>query len=1000
MNQAGKEAIAVWRSLKSKQTFTTMNGLIAALDGHFAPKTNVHFARFEFSRCTQGEDETTDAFVTRLKSKAETCNFTVQHTCACDPPTTSTESYEEEALVNMVITKCNNAELRKKFLALDGKVTLDRVLAVARAEEASSRQARAMSEPKADQVNKLSRGKGFSDLGEKGNKGANAQKVFKCYACGQEGHRSGNRKVCPAYGQKCGYCKRIGHLEAVCFIKKRAEKAEKSVKYTTLKDEDSDSEESVTYQLKTLQVNKVSTSKERVYMNVRLNGKPVRMQLDSGADITIISEELANEIPGLKRQPCKHILRALDSDIRVLYTAKVKVQLKKEVKENLPLYVVNKPFDLFGLEWMDAFDPDWNKVIKDRPRKEGSSSMDMVRMSQLEPINMEPLEKLLERYKGVFTEGLGEVKNVTASLVLKPDVRPVFRAPRRVPIPIRPEVEKEIRRMEAEGNWVRVTHSEWGTPLVPVAKSTGGYRLCGDYKVTLNPLLQVAQHPLPNINDMLASLGNCRIFSKIDLATAFQQLVMDEQSQEYCTVSTHLGLFRPKRLPYGVASSPALWQQTMDKVFHALPGVCCFVDDILVAGRDEQEHRERLIQVLDRIKEHGIKVKRSKCCFNETTVEYLGFKLDARGVHKTDDKVRAMQEAAAPTDVKKLQSFLGLVTFYGKFVKDLATLAQPLYALLSKDMEWNWTRKCQQAFDAVKREVTSNSFLAHFNEHLPVKLVCDASSVGVGAVLAHVDEDGRERPIAYASRLLNAAEKGYSQIDKEALALVYGVKKFHMYLYGRRHFTLVTDHKPLLAILGSKSGLPKLVAARLHRWAITLAAYNYEVEYRSTKNMGNADALSRMPVDAAPDKEDIPQILLIETHGTPLTAAKVAQATSKDPVLAKVLQGVVAGRHTVAATVECQPYLDVWDELSVEKGCVLRGARVIIPHGLKDDVLEELHADHQGMVRTKALARTFVWWPNVDKDIEKKIRKCEGCALQQNNPKATYTYPWVYPETP
>ena len=461
-----------------------------------------------------------------------------------------------------------------------------------------------------------------------------------------------------------------------------------------------------------------------------------------------------------------------------------------------------------------------------------------------------------------------------------------------------------------------------------------------------------------------------------------------------------MGLFRPKRLPYGVASSPALWQQTMDKVFHALPGVCCFVDDILVAGRDEKEHRQRLIQVLDRIQEHGIKVKRSKCCFNETTVEYLGFRLDARGVHKTDDKIRAVQEAAAPTDVKKLQSFLGLVTFYGKFVKDLATLAQPLYALLSKDVKWNWTNKCQQAFDAVKREVTSNSFLAHFNEHLPVKLVCDASSVGLGAVLAHVDDDGRERPIAYASRLLNEAERGYSQIDKEALALIYGVKKYHMYLYGRKHFTLVTDHKPLLAIFGSKSGLPKLVAARLHRWAITLAAYNYEVEYRSTRNMGNADALSRLPVDAAPDEEDMPQVLLIETHGTPLTAVKVAQATSKDPVLAKVREGVVAGKHTVEATVECQPYLDVWDELSVEKGCVLRGARVTIPYGLRDDVLEELHADHQGMVRTKAMARIFVWWPSVDKDIEKKIRKCGGCALQQSNPKITNTHPWVYPETP
>ena len=321
INQAGKEVRAVWRSLKGRQSFNTLDDLIAALDGYFAPKTNVHFARFEFSRCKQEAGETTDAFLTRLKTKAETCNFTVEYTCGCNPATSGTKSYEEEELVNMVISKCNNAELRKKFLALEGTVTLDRVLKVARAEEASSRQAMEMSEPKADQVNKLSKKKGFSDLGAKGNKGANAQNVSKCYCCGQEGHRPYEKDVCPAANQTCGYCRKKGHFQVVCRIKKNAETTQKSVKCTTLKGkaEDSDSEDSITYQLKSLQVNKVSAKKERVYVDVKLNGEPFKMQLDCGSDITVISEELANEIPGLKRQPCKHKLKAMDSVINVLY---------------------------------------------------------------------------------------------------------------------------------------------------------------------------------------------------------------------------------------------------------------------------------------------------------------------------------------------------------------------------------------------------------------------------------------------------------------------------------------------------------------------------------------------------------------------------------------------------------------------------------------------------------------------------------------------------------
>ena len=243
--------------------------------------------------------------------------------------------------------------------------------------------------------------------------------------------------------------------------------------------------------------------------------------------------------------------------------------------------------------------------------------------------------------------------------------------------------------------------------------------------------------------------------------------------------------------------------------------------------------------------------------------------------------------------------------------------------------------------------------------------------------MAHVTDGGQERPIAYASRLLHMAESNYSQIEKEALALIYGVKKFHMYLYGRSQFTLVTDHKPLLVILGPKSGLPALVAARSHRWAITLAAYNYTVDYRSTNKMGNADALYRLPVDKAPDGEDNVNVLLMESHGVPITATRVAQATAKDLVLARVLQSVVSGRNTLNAMPECRSYMDFWDELSTERGCILRGARVVIPQKLQGRVLEELHADHQGIVRTKAMARCFVWWPGIDRDIELLVRRCE-----------------------
>nr|XP_027209716.1 uncharacterized protein K02A2.6-like [Penaeus vannamei] len=304
------------------------------------------------------------------------------------------------------------------------------------------------------------------------------------------------------------------------------------------------------------------------------------------------------------------------------------------------------------------------------------------------------------------------------------------------------------------------------------------------------------------------------------------------------------------------------------------------------------------------------------------------------------------------------------------FQRNVASIASPLYNFTAKEVLWNCSVKCHETFDKIKTEITKETFLVHYNKDLPVKLVCDASQVGLGAVLAHIMEDGTERPIAFASRLLNKAEQRYSQIEKEGLALVYGVKKFHMYLYGRTTFTLVTDHKPLLAILGPKKSLPEFVAARLHRWSITLAAYNYGIEYRSTAKMGNACALSRLPVDQASSEESSSILLCLPLNN-----------------------------NDVLSEQQYKPFTDVWSELSVVQDCILRKTRVIIPDRLKGRVLAELHAEHQGIVLTKAIARTFVWWPGIDNDITTHVRNCEGCAFQQNNPAPCKTHPWETPST-
>ncbi|GBN26032.1 Retrovirus-related Pol polyprotein from transposon 412 [Araneus ventricosus] len=243
-------------------------------------------------------------------------------------------------------------------------------------------------------------------------------------------------------------------------------------------------------------------------------------------------------------------------------------------------------------------------------------------------------------------------------------------------------------------------------------------------------------------------------------------------------------------------------------------GVRVFMDDARMTGSDEMSHFKALEEFFKKCKEHGLKL-------NLTVVKAL-----------------------VPKNVQEVKSFLGLVNFYGKFCKKLATIANPLNSVTKKDVTFKWSKDCQVAFEQIKKEICSPKVLVPYDTELPLTLASDASPIGVGCVLSHIYPDGSERPIAFASKALSKTEQKYSQIDKEALVVVWAVKKFHLYLKERR-FTLVTDHKPLVAIFGSERGLPVLTATR--HYALTLQSFQLDIVFRKTADHGNADFLSRLP---------------------------------------------------------------------------------------------------------------------------------------------------------
>ena len=255
-------------------------------------------------------------------------------------------------------------------------------------------------------------------------------------------------------------------------------------------------------------------------------------------------------------------------------------------------------------------------------------------------------------------------------------------------------------------------------------------------------------------------------------------------------------------------------QCAMDQVLQGIPHCICYLDDILVTGRSDAEHLVNLEEVLRRLQEYGIRLKREKCRFYQTVVEYLGHLVDAQGVHTSPKKVQAVLDAPEPRNLQELRSFLGLVNYYAKFMGNLASTLHPLHNLLRADKTWQWSTDCQRAFQRAKESLSQSPVLVHYDPTLPLILAADASSYGVGAVISHRLSDGSEKPVAFASRTLTSSERNYAQGEKEALSLVFGIKKFHQYLYGRK-FVLETDHKPLTTILGPQQGIPPLAAARM-----------------------------------------------------------------------------------------------------------------------------------------------------------------------------------------
>ena len=656
-----------------------------------------------------------------------------------------------------------------------------------------------------------------------------------------------------------------------------------------------------------------------------------------------------------------------------------------------------------------------------RECKEIAPGLNLSHLSKEEKTNV---MNCVKKYPNAFSTGsydVGKCSLIPHSISLTSEkvIRQPFRRihPHRVP-----EVKTMIQEM-VDQQIIRPSKSAYASPVVIVTKKDGSLRLCIDYR-KLNAVTIKDSFPLPRIDEVLDILGGARYFTTLDLAHGYYQVTMDKDSIEQTAFRVPWGLYEYMRMPQGLSNAANTFQRVMVFIFADmnLLELVLYLDDILIFSSTLEEHLVRLEKVLARLDQFGLKLKGKKCHMLQREVEYLGHVVDARGVQVSQEKVQRIREWPTPTTGREVSSFLGLASYYRRFIEGFSRIAAPLHALVAKTRSTTdskagnfiWTAKESEAFEKLRTVLSSTPVLAYPNFQKEFILEVDASFKGLGACLMQADEDGKAHPIAYASRGLRGAEKNYSDLSSfkvELLAFKWAVtEKFSSYLLGGKCI-VYTDHNPLVHLETANLG------ATEHRWVAQLANYDLEVKYKPGRENKCADALSRtvpvkevvesvmgsLPKEDLESAVDVRAVTVSENNHPAVFPSyckqQLQQFQLESPVINEVMKlkskGCKTDKIQHAAVKEVKSWLREWDNLQLEEGVLYRVRddkihgqimQYAVPEEMRPEILDMLHEKwgHQGISRTLALIYSRCYWPGAKTDVKCHIKKCFRCTVSKS----------------
>lgn len=527
---------------------------------------------------------------------------------------------------------------------------------------------------------------------------------------------------------------------------------------------------------------------------------------------------------------------------------------------------------------------------------------------------------------------------------------------------------------------IRPSTSPAGHGVLFVPKKDGSLRLCVDYR-PLNAITIKDRYPLPLIHEIQDRIRGAKWFTKLDITDAYNHIRIAEGEEWKTAFRTKYGHFEYLVMPFGLTNAPASFQRFINEVLQEYLDlfVIAYLDDILIFSKEKEEHVEHVNKVLEKLQKASIKLKLKKCEFHVQETEFLGHWISTEGIHMDQNKVQAIRDWPQPKNVKEVQQFIGLVNYYRRFITGYAGILHPLFALLKKGKEFDWTKECEEAFIGIKKKVTKAPVLVQHDAEKETTIETDASDYAIGMRMTQPGPDGKPRAVAFHSRKLIQAELNYDIHDKELLAIVVAFKVWRVYLEGAQHTIIVkTDHKNLTFFTTTKE-----LTRRQARWAETLSQYDFKIVHCKGTENGQADALSRRPDYELQGKTVEPAILRQNSDGSLIYNHQVLAATielTEDPLIQKIIKATKTDK-IIQEMLENSA--DNENLSTDERGLVYLRNLIYIPEPMRTEIIARHHDDpmhgHMGTEKTaEAISRNY-YFPNMRRKVQGYIQQCETC---------------------